>query len=434
MMTMRYAKPLGAIALVTGVTVCVLLVQHLRAQQIPLWHDITLDEAMQLIREFENDPNLSLTLKDPPAESNVWQYVILSPEKEYRVPLESRPRIEWRKRVWTWQTYSNTMDPETQVALEMSLEDLRQIARSYMQAHYPQPQRLNKEMYFYERFGETTADGRSIEVRYEVTFIFREQLPSGANTAANCWVTVNTVYGQVDGYSHYAPPIFDDGVPSLTPQQALQRVQNVPGFVEVVPGEVMELRLQGPDDFGSHELIYLVKFYARREGSPFLHPFFTSVNARTGEVNLPPVPILGEPHQQKEPKPTVVKHRVPATSTAPRLRLYLNGREVGILRTPLLIENKPYLYVAVLQYGKRKTRVEYSPDEVRLLSEGRVLVFRRGKAVYTDNGKPFRMSSPARWVNGRCYVPIDVVQRVTGLRVRYDALGRRIVITKTVAR
>lgn len=431
---MRYAKLSGAIALVTSVMVGVLLVQHLRAQQIPLWHDITLDEAMQLIQEFENDPNLGLTLKESPAESNVWQYVILSPEKEYRVPLESRPRIAWWKRVKTWQTYSSTMDPETQVALEMSLEDLRQIARSYMQAHYPQPQRLNRERYFYDRFGKTTADGRSIEVRYAVTFIFEEQLPSGANTAADCWVTVNTVYGQVDGYSHYAPPLFDNGVPSLTPQQALQCVQNVPGFVEVVPGEVMELRLQGPDDFGFHELIYLVKFYARREGSSFLNPYITSVNARTGEVTLPPTPITGEPYHQKEPRRTVVKQRAPAASAYARLKLYLNGREVGILRPPMLIEGKPYLYVAVLQYGKRKTRIVPSPDEVRLFSEGRELVFRRGKAVYTDNGKSFRMSAPARWVNGRCYVPIEVAQRVIGLPVRYEESKGRVVIGKAVAR
>ena len=104
------------------------------------------------------------------------------------------------------------------------------------------------------------------------------------------------------------------------------------------------------------------------------------------------------------------------------LKFRWTGDETQISYPPHLVHQAPYMATAYLGYGVPGVKITMTQGKQVVISgPGRQVSLRLSSRTYQVNGQTKQMSAKPVLVNGRCYVPLDVMQAVLGGKWHYEA-------------
>ncbi|MCC6442811.1 MAG: hypothetical protein IT210_05065 [Armatimonadetes bacterium] len=236
--------------------------------------------------------------------------------------------------------------------------------------------------------------------------------------------------GKVVEYLASYFPILISTAPGLTGEQAMTSAMNALLDVPGEPGTVEELFVAQPDALGLERLVYRLTFtgvgVADHTDS---NTYVAMVDAFDGSVYYWDI-RMGLPTKSNGASiagaHTVrpIKKFLP-TSKSPVV--IWNGRKVSLGYPPILADDLPYIYIGYLCYGAPGSKLVYrNRKQVVIAGGGRYLVFSLNSRWYQINNRKQRMPAKPVIVKGRCYVPLEVAQKVLPFRIRYEAKGRQV--------
>ena len=393
------------------------------------WQNLTPDNAAQMIRRFESNPNLAITLLKPaitPQQFSLsWpqKYSITVGDIEYTIDLRTRDfflffdKSFWNTEKFYGQPYNtNVLGPQA-----MSQADAENIARNYMQAHYPDPDWLNKmEVNLHYGGQSKLTDAEFIEY---YTFTFYQDI-NGVRGPGECKVEVDTIFGKILWFSAIHYPVLISTAPHLTPEQAYACLFNTLQ-VNGGPSGEPKLRVGYPDALGNQRLVYRLEYFVG-EGH-----YTAVVDANNGTALATMISHGGSPQPTKITTHDITSWR---TRLAERptvqktvLKPMMGGMEAKLDFPPLLVNNQPYIYVGYLCYGAKDVKLTYKGrDHIAVASPQRSLRFSLQSTAYTCNGQTKQLSAKPVLVDDRCYVPLEAAQGVLPFAVAYDAAAKQV--------
>jgi len=397
------------------------------------WENLSEEDAIRVVRDFERDPSLSvvsdgleMTEPDPSGFAQSEEYRLHANGQTYTVSRYTPHRFTRSDDAFVLDKdafYGQPHDPCALAGQVMPQADAEAIAIAYMQAHFPDPQSLNRRSV---RPRGTTwvldPDPRFTEA-YVVWF--DQVLPGGVIGPSLCVVTVDSVFGRVVGYIQAYYPVLVPIVPTLTGDQAMMAAMGAMLYEPGIPESVDRLFVTPPDALGLEHLVYDVKFTGRGPACPSdPTTYHCLVNAFSGSVVdwdiLQRLRTSMRPEHSRSAKQGLTR-RGWRPSVHKTLASLLNGRPMHLGYPPLFIGSRPMVYVGYLAYGAPGSRARYGGRaDIRVEGPGRSLRFSVESKACRIDGR--RLSLPARpaIVNGRCYVPIEAAQAVLPFRIAYD--------------
>ena len=101
--------------------------------------------------------------------------------------------------------------------------------------------------------------------------------------------------------------------------------------------------------------------------------------------------------------------------------MLIAGKETKLNCAPLLIGKQAYVDATYLCYGLPSAKmIIKASKQIAIEGKKRQISFGVNSQIYQVNGKTKQMSAKPVLVNGRCYVPLDVMQTVLGGQWSYD--------------
>ena len=131
--------------------------------------------------------------------------------------------------------------------------------------------------------------------------------------------------------------------------------------------------------------------------------------------------------QKISPSGQVVSARPHESSPYKPLLFAWSGQNISLNYPPLLVNRQPYAYVGYLCSGIPGARVQrLAAGWIAIEGHGKQVVIDPHSLIYQFNGKTHKMSAKSVLVNGRWYVPLDVMKAVLPYPVSYEAQAQRI--------
>jgi hypothetical protein len=417
------------------------------AQLVPynattMHYEVTPDQAMTIARTWSGNPSLSLSLAGVIAFNDLpgyEQYICRSSDHQ---SFEVKCHTGW---LWSWsngtehQNYQASLNQNQQTTLSQS--QIEQSALTFAQTHYPNFSILGMQELLYN-------DG---------TVVFCSKTASGVWFKGNiCSIDMNTFDNQPMGYTAVADPsgVTVPTTASLSVSQAEAIALNwlmtpqastgdpILSAFTTQPSELWVVK----DDLGQQRFVWTV--YAAKSTSMANYTYSLwvqnnydlaysceiGIDAHTGERAtylewLGGKKPLGSKvqtwHSQNNTKP-IVKQVRKAKLSYPQLELRLNGDNTDLMFPALQIWGHPYFYVGYLCYGDPKAKLTIRNQTLQFTSPTRRLTSHLKEQTYKLNGQTKRMLSKPMIVNGRCYIPMDVMQTVLGGKWSYDAKAQTV--------
>lgn len=110
------------------------------------WQALTPDDAIQAVKNFEHNSNLSVTITSQPnwieGPGTTVGYLLTADHFDYYVCAYASSFLRRSDRNFTWPRdtyYGQPYNPTLLSQQAMSQKDAQVIANSFMQAHYPYP-------------------------------------------------------------------------------------------------------------------------------------------------------------------------------------------------------------------------------------------------------------------------------------------------------
>jgi hypothetical protein len=232
------------------------------------WDLLTSSDAADVVRSFENNPNLQFNDVGLADRSDTWDkpfifggsmvWSLSTNQREYHVSLYSRKVLSWSDSEFSdWNRkesfYGQPYDENVLSQQMLPVEQLETIAREYAAAHYANYSSLN-----HVRRNSTTLN----DFTNTYDFHFYQKLPNGVEAPSACGVSVDTVKGRVVFYFEATFPILVSTTPTLTASQAAQNAIDQlmsPFGGSMVEGYEPRLRVLWPDILGVERLVWKIK-------------------------------------------------------------------------------------------------------------------------------------------------------------------------------
>jgi hypothetical protein len=415
------------------------------------WESLSSADAIQVVRNFEGNPNLVVTLKD------IYQCAPLSPQDyvftqlyhmttdryDYSVSQYSHNRITRHDLLFDNKPafYGQAYDDVALTQRMMTQQSALSIAQAFMQAHCPAAtflQQVNTTTTpNYGMNTQNTAVSTTFIESYLFVFNYIIEPLKGlkvkgfpTTAPVTCNVKVDTVNGDViEYYQTWFPVLIPTTVPNLSAQQAMTIAMNsMLPLGTGVPGIYGPLYATFPDAMGAATLAQDVTFGST---ASTLGGYIATIDMYTGAVLYTDI-LQGEVKPNKAIHLSMQdRHRaieIKKQSAIGKLLAYkLNGHPTKLLYAPLLIANRPYLYAGYLAYGSPEAKlVRPSPDRVEIIGKERSVGFRLASRDYTLNGKQQRMAGVPVVINGAWYVPLEAARAALGSALTYDGASKAV--------
>lgn len=411
----------------TAVLLLVLLSPSMVQAQGYTWQPMSPEDAVQIVRRFEGNAGLQVvprpgsTVMYPLNISHVQNYDLLSGDREYSFDMRRRDSLFFTdKRIRDANFYGQPYDSNVLGPQAMSQPEAENIARNYMQAHFPNPEKLNK-MEVSKHYGESKPTNASFIQYY--TFAFYEDI-NGVRGPAECTVRVDTIFGRILMFISNNIPVIISTMPRLTPEQAYAILFNTLQ-VNGVPSGEPKLYVEYPDALGNQLLEYRMDFFVG-----FTH-YFAVVDANSGTL-LATFPYHGGGTLPVKPVSAAIKAWRSKLAQRPTiaktvLKPMMGGMEAKLDFPPLLVNNQPYVYVGYLCYGAKNVKLTYKGrDRIAVASPERSLQFSLNSTAYTCNGQSKQLLAKPVLVDDRCYVPLEAAQGVLPFAIAYNAAAKQV--------
>lgn len=423
---------------------CSLLLTNASAQSY-IWHSLSTDDAIQAIHDFEGNPTLAVTVTKMPLSNNggpaSWiSYTLTAGRYEYDIcaySLDMFIRDDETFITNESEFYGQTYDPYSLSQQVMSQDAALSIARMFMQAHFPHTELLNMMLVHPEMGRKLNYSDPSFIKDY--AFAFYQKDSNGAIGPNFCHISVDSVKGQVVHYAASSFPLLINTTPSMTIEQATASAMNAMNIVDGTPEPRLAdgLSVSKPDAFGNESLIYFVTFSGIQlppgvtdTTGYYREKYVVSIDALTGQVLTSSVLMKIQAKTNVSASPAFEALRIrlaKAHNLAPSLLKFTWVNKETNLNYPLiLVETVPYVCAAYLCYGASRAKMTGTGKQVRITGGGRDVSLSMNARTYQVNGQTRTASAKPMLVNGRCYVPLDVVQAVLPGTFRFEPKTRTV--------
>ena len=409
------------------------------------WQSLSQQDAIQVVKVFENNPVLAVNVNppnthgfvdtDPAMFDDTDGYSLTTSRYQYTVSKFTHYKFTRTDRLFLaadlTQFYGQTYDPVALSQKAMSRNAVVSIAVSFMQTHFPHPEVLSPgKVVAHYATGNTPGAITSFIDYYSVGFY---QTINGVLAPAFCTINVDTVRGQVVSYSQNYYPVLISTLAYLSSNQAMaaaisafMNMPNTSATELTSPDKVGTLYVTKPDAMGLEILAYDVEFDAAESADNMATTFTATVDADTGNVLS-----WGELENARPPinaqksnlfAELCLQEAQNQTDYKPLYSLILiAGKETKLNCAPLLIKKQAYFDAAYLCYGLASAKmVIKTSKQIAIEGQKRQVSFGVNSQIYQVNGQTKRMSAKPVFINGRCYVPLDVMQTVLGGQWSYD--------------
>jgi hypothetical protein len=442
------------------ILICTLL-PHIVFAQGYTWQALSVNDAMQSVRAFEGNSNLALTVLYSPTLANVQPgietpYRFQSNRYEYRIcafcsTSFSRDDITFtsNKDIFYGQTYDN----DALATKSMSQSSAQAIATAFMQSHYPNSSVLT--LLTVKPHIAFKASGPQSDFIDTYEFDFDQDCGNGVLGPSNCSIEVDTVNGQIVSYGANYFPVLISTVPALTQNYVMATAMNMMQIQNGQPGTVDGLAVSFPDAFGVEHLVYDLTFSGigpafgstlpYDEDHIFYLPPNTStiypqadqdysafIDANSGRVIHWSIFLSGDNKKKSQAKYDnlirSLRNTIEKRTTTAKPLCFQWSHTVAMLNyPPYLVGKKPYMCLTYLSYGVSGVKITITQaKQVAVASLERQVSLSLNSQSYQVNSQPKKMSSKPIILNGRCYVPMDVMQTVLGGKWSYEAKAQTV--------
>ena len=429
------------------------------AQAYP-WQALSQNDAVQMVRTFENDPNLVVTIAATSINSNQSQnasetYTLTTTQNTYLV-WSKTPDLFFRsnnffiidKTAFYGQPYDISV-LRSQVMTQQAAQD---IATSFLQAHYSAPQLLSKiEISPHVADKVNVSDPDFID---SYSFQFSQDCGNGITGPADCEIVVDSVKGQIVSYNSTFYPVLVSTIPTLTTDQAMAAAMNGLHVQNGQPGNIESISVTSPDDFGVEQLVYVLNFIGVGpipDATPTNQAFFAApsgsftysqydenyvaiVDANTGviqgwNITLGAANISKKLTTQRLTSVNKLRAQIAKKheDMNKSLKFLWANKNDRLVYLPLLITSQPYMSANYLCYGAADAKIAMTKGkQVTVKGQDRQVSFNLNSLTYQVNGQPKQMSARPVLINGRCYVPLDMMNAVLPGKFTYEAKAQTV--------
>jgi hypothetical protein len=265
-------------------------------------------------------------------------------------------------------------------------------------------------------------------------FHFYQKLPNGVKAPSTCGVSVDTVKGQVVGYSESTFPTLVSTTPTLTaPQAAQSAIEELmsPFGGSMVEGYEPWLQVLRPDILGIERLVWKIKIqgwvWNPEVQDAFENAAFVMVDAHNGEV-VDVDPLLAE---GSKVRPRRLKHKPPQPPQKPP-QVIINNRPAQLSYAPIVKGNTVLLYVGYARSQGVVVNVLSKQTLEASVGERRVQLTVGRRKVMTDKGQQIIKIAPIE-VKGRVYIPMELFASLTGFQIQFDQRNNALHLAKPTA-
>ena len=399
------------------------------------WQQVSPSDAIQMVRTFEANAALQVTISRVPDitsgdSPNIdVSYLLNSGQNVYRISAYTKDSfIRYNPdRGDVLKLYGSPYNRNALAARAITKEAAQSIAFTYLSSHYPAPQLMTRLRVEPHAVDQNIASDPVFVDSYR--FYYSQDCGSGIYGPSQCQIEVNTVTSQIVYYKSSIFPVLISAQPSLTASQAVAMTANTLQLANVQMEETPWSAVSQPDAFGNERLRYHLVFSASplsfmddvedivatvdaNDGT--LISWYSALNAdRDGNASNY-LPINGG--YLKADK------RLKAPIRQNYLKFAWHSTSTQLNYMPLLINDNSYMYTGYLSSGAERVDMIIT-DGKRIIINGRKrkIDFALNSQSYTIDGKAKQMSTKPILINDRCYVPLDVMQTVLGGKWSFDA-------------
>jgi hypothetical protein len=416
--------------------------------QLYQWTDMTTEEAIQAIKDFEGNQSLEVTVVSGPEgdhPDDIWlglyKYKLTTGGYEYELTdgQMSRNDVVWGN---DEQFYDGETDPEVLKTRMLSESETEGIAIAFMNAHYPEPSALNP-------VPTMSSPGSDNGFCTDRSYFFAQQHPGDVRGPGGCQVGIDTVFGRVISFHSTHFPVLISIQPTLTPEQAAASAVGIMSMTDATLEGAGSLFIYWPDPWGQERLLYSLNISGippydasdwadlwvlptgvKPEDMPEITigdtegcTYIVQVDAHDGNV-LDWGVLSGLSEGTGKPiKPTIAKHY-------PSLSMKLDGKPMRLTSPPVLIGKHPFIGARYLCHGDAKARLAGKDNNTFLLTrEGKEFVFTLDSPEYTADGNKNKLPGRPQVVNGRLFVPVEAMKGVLGWNVTYDSKSKTVLVS-----
>jgi len=384
-------------------------------------------EAIKIVRDVVRDPAIVLKISNMPRPEGPIPafYTIETDSWVYHLRSDTRAYLSWTLPKKREDAQPDPTDPTEAAARVLPEADLRQRAVEYMRSYYPDPARLNK-IELQKTGGWSDGKGGPVFVQ-TYTYRFTQEMPNGAQGPSSCSVNIETLDGSVSYYAAWTQPVLISPIPALSRDQAMAvATQTLATSAE--PIQVDRLFFIGPDAFGLQRLCYALRFVGElKTGRSGPGTYGVGIDANSGEV-LSLDLITGLATKSAGPPKPVIHAAASERILEKRLTLQWGGRTLATQYPPLNMHDRPYLCADYLLMGRPDRKLQRGQQQLTFADAAHVWTMQIGKREYICDGKPRKMSAPPLLINGKYYVPLDILTEVTGYKAQYQAKTKTVCV------
>ena len=406
------------------------------------WQSLTSDDAIQVVRSFEGNQTLAVTvIAMPPSSPNGPAanigYTLATAGNTYKVCQFTPNQLSRFTDLFAdvTQYYGQPYDASALQQQGMSRASAQAIADAFVQSRYPSPSILSSP---------TVSLFFNLDPAFTATYTFRynQDCGNGVYGPSFCEVTVDTVKGQVVYFGESYFPVLISTTPALTGDQATAAAMNSLQISGGVPGQVTLTGISKPDPLGAESLYYELTFVGQAPTDTFPEDYVATVDANNGNVLDDSITAALGPRPRLKPSPAFLKLRARIAAKmardGKRLDFRWNGRPTRVNYPPRLIHGRVYFYSGYLSHERpsspsilhpgKKVLPGSGQGETETVTVGRGRQSARfvvGSRRWQLNGRTLESPAPALMVGGKCYVSMEVARRLlTGLS--YNPITRQV--------
>ena len=395
--------------------------------------------AIESVRSFEGDPSRQVNLTFSPSSdmssfnpengyslnSGTFVYSIGAYTNDFF--FRSDPLFSQNPSAFYGQTYDATvLAPQA-----MSQSDALAIGQAFMQSHYPQPSLLTDLIVSTEsdqKFASTNVVNPNPNPVFTKAYIFYfyQNCGNGVQGPASCKVEVDTIKGEVISYASFHFPVLISTIPGLTGNTAMSSAMSSLITSYGQASTVDRLFVSKPDALGQERLLYTLEFSGvgptpENPSVYYSYPayYVANVDANSGAISA--WDVLSGMHKAS----TAVLHRpirLRAKLMQKPLKFNWGDREMKLNYPPTASNREAYIYSGYLCSSSPVAKITETEAGIFHLDRPKSdVLFQLNKCSYKINGQNKMMSTKPILVNGRCYVPLDVMNAVLPGKFTYDA-------------
>lgn len=233
------------------------------------WKVLTAADAVQRVRAFEGNPELSVTVvREPPLnkEGPVPHLFFELSAGRYSYHVGRYTADAFMRRNTIYGNKAAYYGPDNALKARrkkiITQAQALRIARKYLQKHYPAPGVLNKlEAKAYPAKSDDGVDDLGFVESYD--FMLSQDCGKGVIGPSSCHLRVDTTKREVVLYRATFFPLLISILPKLTSEQATEAAMKALFILEGRPGPVKRIGVTKPDYKGVEHLVYAVTFVGR---------------------------------------------------------------------------------------------------------------------------------------------------------------------------